>query len=217
MSAVREILLVGGGGYATELAEYLIEDEKKRGGAKLIGFVDDYTLEPELKRTPFLGKLSDVTHRADLGVVVTSGMPRFRAESIAKVKSLGFNLINYIHHSAIVSSDAIIGEGSIICPFSIVNSGANVGIGVSVNVHCSVGHGASVGDFSVLSPYSALNGWAKVGSRCFLGTRATVFPKVVIGDSCTIDSHSYVKADVTDKMIVSIRGQYNVISNRLEK
>ena len=86
---------------------------------------------------------------------------------------------------------------------------------VAVNVNCSVGHESVVGISSVLSPYSAINGNAKVGDLCFLGTRATVFPGVVVGSKSIIDSHSYVQSSVKSKSIVSSRGEYIVLNNRL--
>jgi acetyltransferase-like isoleucine patch superfamily enzyme len=55
------------------------------------------------------------------------------------------------------------------------------------------------------------------GRACFLGTRATIYPRVRVGDRCEIDTHSYVKADIEDRMIVTVRGEYRVLKNRLEK
>ena len=217
MSDISELILVGGGGFATEVADYLLQDITE-GSPRIVGVVDDFAATPvNVYGLPFLGKLSDITLRDDLAFVICSGTPRFRAETAAQVRQIGGKLASVIHSSAYIASDAQIDAGCIICPFAIVNSGARLGEGVVLNVHSSVGHGASVGDFTVLSPYAAINGWASSGKCCFLGTRATIFPRVRIGDRCTIDSHSFVKSDVGDRMIVSVRGQYKVILNRLER
>jgi len=216
MIKVKKIVLVGGGGYATELADYLFQDYKLRGGPEILGFIEDFIQNPELNSLPYLGKLKDIEPEPELGFIVTSGTPRFREESIQMIEKYGGRITSYIHHTALIATDAVIKEGSIVCPFSIVNSGAIVGRGASLNVHTSIGHGAFVGDFSVISPYSALNGWSKIGAKCFLGTRATIFPKVKIGNQCTVDSHSFVKMDVEDRMFISVRGQYCIVKNRLE-
>lgn len=36
-----------------------------------------------------------------------------------------------------------------------------------------------------------------------------------MGDSCFVDTHAYVKAAVGDRKIVSVRGNYLVLDNRL--
>lgn len=217
MSCFSELILVGSGGFATEIADYLLQSEAE-GSPRIAGVVDDFAKTPvDVCGLPFLGKLTDITPRDNLGFVITSGTPRFRSETAAQVLQMGGQLATVIHSSAYIARDAEISAGCIICPFAIVNSGAQLGECVVLNVHSSVGHAASVGDFSVLSPYAAMNGWAGSGKLCFLGTRATIFPRVQIGDRCTIDSHSFVKASIGDRMIVSVRGQYNVIVNRLER
>jgi hypothetical protein len=38
-----------------------------------------------------------------------------------------------------------------------------------------------------------------------------------MGALCQVDAHSYVRADVADRMIVSMRGEYRVLRNRLER
>jgi acetyltransferase-like isoleucine patch superfamily enzyme len=68
----------------------------------------------------------------------------------------------------------------------------------------------------VLSPYAALNGGAVLGDQGFLGTRATVFPGVVLGERCTVDSHSCVRKDVPERSIVSQRADHRILRNRLE-
>jgi acyl-[acyl carrier protein]--UDP-N-acetylglucosamine O-acyltransferase len=77
-------------------------------------------------------------------------------------------------------------------------------------VHCSVAHGSSVGAFSVLSPFVAVNGHAAVGERCFLGTRATVYPHVRIGNDCIVDTHAGVRLSAGDRKMISSRGKYQV-------
>jgi sugar O-acyltransferase (sialic acid O-acetyltransferase NeuD family) len=214
---IHSLILVGSGGFATEIADYLAQDFLRAGGPRVAGVIDDFASGlVEIGELPFLGRLADVEARDDTAFVITSGTPRYRADTLAALLKRGARIASVVHSSAYVARDAVIGDGCVICPFAIVNAGARLAEGVVLNVHSSVGHGASAGPCSVLSPYAALNGWASIGEQCFLGTRSTIFPKVRIGDRCTVDSHSFVKADVGDRMIVSVRGQYTTVPNRLE-
>lgn len=216
-SAQAQVIIVGAGGFAEEVIDYL----RATSGVCISGIVDDYLrndVPTHVRGVPFLGSLAAaMAQHPEARFVVAAGKPAFREEVCEALLSQDRQLHTVIHPSALVASDASIGAGCIIAPYAIVNAGADLEIGSVLNVFCSVGHGASVGPYSVLSPYAAINGWAKVGRACFLGTRATVYPRVRVGDRCEIDTHSYAKADVDDRMIVTVRGEYRVLKNRLEK
>lgn len=216
-----KIVLCGIGGFASEIVEYLRDDivHGRLQGFELFGVTCDFAKNPanRVYDLPFLGTTANYPIDADTAFVVTSGTPRWRAESIEALKSRGARLLSVVHSSAYVSRTARIGEGVVVCAHATVNSNAVVGDGVALNVACSVGHDSRVGDYSVLCPYAAVNGWAEVGRLCFLGTRATVFPRIKLGESCVVDTHSYVKQDVPDRKMVSFRGQYLVVDNRLDR
>lgn len=216
-TAYIQVAVIGAGGFADEIIDYL----RVLPSVRLVGVVDDYLRgeSPSMVRgLPFLGSLNAAmsSHPQAL-FVVAAGRPAFREETCEQVLAAGRELFTVVHPTALIAPDAEIGLGSVIAPFAIVNAGATVGVGSVLNVFCSVGHGARVGAYTVLSPYAAINGWGETGKACFLGTRATIYPSVRIGDRCEIDTHSYAKADVEDRMIVTVRGEYRVLKNRLEK
>lgn len=220
MSDAVGVVLVGAGGFAQEVYSYLKGDIAT---GRLCGFFMKGVLD-DLPDTyyhhsgidlPYLGRLSEYEFEEDDRVLIAIGSAKERARISLDMSARGAKFLTYVHSSCHVADSAVIGAGSIVCPNSIVNSRAVIDEQVVVNVFCSVGHGARVGKFSVMSPYSALNGDSQVGDLCFLGTRATVFPRVSIGNKCMVDSHSFVKSSVPDGHIVSCRSEYSVIRNRL--
>lgn len=216
------LVVVGAGGFAAELVHYLRDARAAaaRPDWHLAGVVDDHLAgapPADVCGAPFLGRLSDVAGLARVRFVVATGTPRFRRETLALLRAQALRLHTLIHPAARVAPDARVGEGSIVAPFAIVNARARLGAGCVVNVFCSVGHDASVGEHTVLSPYAALGGGASVGGESFLGTRATVFPGVHVGQRCRIDSHSCVRADTGERMLVSERGAYRALHDRLER
>jgi sugar O-acyltransferase (sialic acid O-acetyltransferase NeuD family) len=216
---MKQIIIACAGGFGWELSEYLRKDIQcgSLSGYSLKGVIDDYTESSARSpiQLPYLGTISDYIPKPEEYIVLAIGSPPSRRAIQGRLKNVGSHFISYIHSSCYVASDAKIGEGVIVCPNCIINSGAVLEDFSVVNVFGSVGHGAHIGEFSVLSPYAALNGDAWVGADCFLGTRATVFPRVSLGDKCVVDSHSYVRASVGDSKIVTIRGSYKVLNNRL--
>lgn len=216
---MKSIVIVGGGGLGYEVAEYMRQDIENGflQDVELRGVIDDE--EDACRRSPitlpYLGTIRSYKPMLDEYVVLAIGQPSIKKEVVRQLQSVGSSFITYVHSSAYVSLSAKIGAGVLVCPFCVVNSGTVIEDFVMLNVFCSIGHGAVVGEFSVLSPYSALNGDSSIGSGCFLGTRATVFPRTKTGNNCIVDSHSYVKFDTPDNSIITNRGKYAVLKNRL--
>ena len=208
------LIFVGAGGFFLELLDYVKQDNIFDKNFILKGVLDD-NLKSRTFDLPHLGIVSEYEPQKDDLFLIAIGSVLLRNRFFEILKSKNAAFYTYIHSTAYVASSAHIEEGCIIAPFSIINARALLKANVAVNVHCSVGHESVVGISSVLSPYSAINGNAKVGDLCFLGTRATVYPGVVVGSKSIIDSHSYVKSSVKSKSIVSSRGEYIVLNNRL--
>ncbi|MFC4930063.1 acetyltransferase [Massilia sp. GCM10023247] len=219
---MKRVLIVGGGGFGLELYGYIQADISagRLPGYLLGGVLDDSAHCELMRKTPgaqYLGPIRDYQPAGDEVVVIALGNATNRMKLANVMAERGLQPWTYTHPSAWVSPTATLGKGTIVGPSCVVNAGATVGDNVAINVFCSIGHGASVGAHSVLSPFSALSGDASLGERCFLGTRATLFPKVAMGSGCVVDAHSAVKQSVGDKKIVSVRGQYIVVDNRMDR
>lgn len=211
---MKNLILVGAGGFFLELYDYLQTDSAALATLRLKGVLDD-AKDCAQQLLPHLGAVADYQPQAGDVFLITIGnvLHRKRCFDLLKQKNAIFH--TYIHPSALIAPSAVLGEGCIVAPFSIVNARAVLAANVAVNVHCSVGHESTIGFSSVLSPYAAVNGNARVGELCFLGTRSTIFPGKSLGDKGIVDSHSYVKSDAPEKSIVAVRGEYLVLNNRL--
>ncbi len=212
----KSVVIAGMGGFGLEIADYL-RTESGVGGLRIAGVLADFQDERLLEaiQLPYLGTITDFRADADQVVIAAVGFPEGRRSVLERLWRNGNRTPAYFHGSCVISSTADIGYGSIVCPFSIVNSSTRLGRGTMLNVHCSVGHHATVGDFSVLCPYAAINGKAHIGNECFLGTRATIYPNITIGDRCIVDSHTGVKLPAEDAQVISMRGNYLVNRRRL--
>jgi sugar O-acyltransferase (sialic acid O-acetyltransferase NeuD family) len=216
---MKNLYIVGGGGFGLELADYLRTDIRLGHLPHRLAGLFDYSPDNLVCRTfadlPYCGT-SVRGHRfgPDDAVVVGVGEPPGRLKVSQDAAAAGVPLWTYVHSTAQVSSAARLGTGCVVCPHCIVNTSAELAENVLVNVFCSVGHGSRVGAHTVLSPYSSVSGNARVGTHCFLGTRATVFPRVTLGDHCTVDAHTAVRHDAPDRKIVSARVPYLVLDDR---
>ncbi|MCK8087064.1 acetyltransferase [Vibrio sp. 1CM8B] len=212
---MKNLVFVGGGGYFIELLDYIKKDIVSGviPCIQIKGVIDDKDLG-DYCPIDYLGTLDKYIVSSCDVFIIAIGSVNYRQSIYLSLKERGADFFTYIHPTAIVAKSASVGEGTIVCPFSIINATANVGANVSINVHASVGHEAQVGEHCVISPYAALNGNAKVGAQTFLGTRSTIFPGVSIGNQNIIDSHTAVRKSAGDKLIISERAKYSVVENR---
>ena len=218
---MKKIVIVCGGGFGRELYGYMKGDLAAGclNGYTLAGFLDnspDCELGRKSPELTYLGSLASFQPQGNEVLVIAIGKASARRNIFEEIKRRGLALFTYVHSSAQLMPEATIGEGAVVCPNTIINTGAQLGDNVAVNVFCSVGHGASIGSHTVLSPYCALSGDSKLGVCGFMGTRATLFPRVVMGDGCIVDAHSAVRQSVGDNKIVSVRGEYLVLGNRFK-
>ncbi len=103
-----------------------------------------------------------------------------------------------IHPSAVVSSTAQIGEGSVVMPNAIVNADTLIGDGVIVNSGAVVEHDCKIGDYSHICPNAALAGGVTVGAHSWVGIGSSVIQLVTIGSKVTVGAGSVVIRDIPD-------------------
>lgn len=216
---MTRILIAGGGGFGLEMYSYITADitAGHLPGHTLAGILNDGEDCEVLRKVPqaqYQGSIEGYRPAPDDVVTIAVGSAAGRRKIADIMRARGARLLTYIHPSALIATTATVAEGAIICPNSIVNASAAVGYNVAVNVFCSVGHSARVGAHSVLSPYCSLNGDAVLGEGGFMGSGATIFPKIAVGDNCIIDAHTAVRHPAPDNKMISVRGQYLVVENR---
>jgi sugar O-acyltransferase (sialic acid O-acetyltransferase NeuD family) len=91
-----------------------------------------------------------------------------------------------------------IGEGSLVCPGSIITTNVTLGNCVILNIGSQIGHDCIVGDFSSIMPSVDLGGNVTVGSKVFIGTNATILPNMTIGNGATVGAGSVVLKKVSE-------------------
>jgi sugar O-acyltransferase (sialic acid O-acetyltransferase NeuD family) len=130
------------------------------------------------------------------------GIPGVRRRVAEDLLARGARFLTLIHGSAIVAPTAEVGEGSVLCPYSVTSDRSRIGKFVIVNYHASLGHDASVGDFSVMSPYATLGGDAHIDQDVFLGLHASVGPGRLVGCRTKISANSCALANAPADSIV---------------
>jgi UDP-3-O-[3-hydroxymyristoyl] glucosamine N-acyltransferase len=80
-----------------------------------------------------------------------------------------------VHPSAVVATDAVLGEGVSIQPCAVIEAGARIGARTVIGAHSYIGHGATIGADCLLAQ------GITVGARCLVGDRVIIHSGAVLG------------------------------------
>lgn len=103
-----------------------------------------------------------------------------------------------VHQSAIISTSANIGEGTVVMEGVIIKVDTQIGNHVIVNTGASIDHDCKINDFVHIGPGSTLCGNVKVGEGTLVGAGTVVVPGVSIGSWVVIGAGSVVHKDIPD-------------------
>jgi len=203
------IIIVGAGGFGREVLQWARHAWPSHAH-KIAGFLsaDPGKLDGHAPSLPIVGSPNDFELRPTDGFVLGIGIPGIRRDVAEQLEARGARFMTLIHPTAIVADTAVIGLGSVICPYVIVSDSVRLGRFVLVNYHASLGHDAAAGDFSVLSPYSCLGGNAAIEGDVFLSMHVTVGPRVYVGAGAIVSANSCVLHHAPpNSMIFGVPGQ----------
>lgn len=137
------------------------------------------------------------------GILVAIGNNAIRRAKLEQLKLSGARLPVLIHPSAVVSSRASIGLGTVVFASAVVNAYAIIGDGAILNTGCSVDHDCTLGLCVHISPGARLAGGVDVGDGSWIGIGACVTQLIRIGSNVVVGAGAAVVHDISDKMIVA--------------
>ena len=194
----RKLALIGGGGHALSCLEVI----DSAGTHAVIGFFDPNKNAP-IRQQGFkhLGSDSEIQSKLveDLDWVISFGQTnsaKRKVEIFKLLVSLGANLPSFLASSCLFSSNASIGQGSIVFHKAFVNRGVSIGENTIINSCSLLEHGVKIGDHCHIAPHTTILGDVTVQDECFIGAGAILFPGVTIGGNSVIGASVVVRENV---------------------
>ncbi|GAA2755305.1 acetyltransferase [Actinopolymorpha rutila] len=208
MSAPRDLLIVGSGGFARETAQLAAVHP----GWRLVGFCDDApsTHGTVVDGVRVLGPVEDTveeTARTGAQLVVCVGNPRdygSRARIVARLDRLGVGPDRYatlVHPAASVGPSCTVGPGCVLLAQTVLTASVRLGAHVAVMPHVTLTHDDVVEDYVTIASGVRLGGGVRVGTGAYLGAGALVREGLHIGAGSLVGMGSLVLADVPDGQV----------------
>ena len=194
------LLIIGAGGHGRVVA-----DAAASAGWTVAGFLDD-GISPGtmVSGIPVLGPATALaSRRSEFNqVIVAVGDATTRLGLIKHCMDAGLEVPVLVHQSAVVSSHAKLGAGTVVLAQAAINSGARIGMGVILNTGATVDHDCVLGDGVHVCPGAHLAGDVEIGKGSWIGIGSCVREGTRIGASVTVGAGSTVVADIADRQTV---------------
>lgn len=196
-----ELVIVGGGGFAREVAWLASESTE---GFDLVGYLDDDPAAPaDLDGIPRLGTTDRAAELERAQFVIAVGAPRTRHAIAAKLEGFGAGrYARLIHRDAKMSRRVEIAEGSQICAGVILTTNIEIGSHGIVNLSCTIGHDCRFDPFVTLAPLVAVSGNVTLGRGVEVGTASALRQGLTIGAGAMAGMGAVVVKDVEPAALV---------------
>jgi UDP-perosamine 4-acetyltransferase len=192
-----DTLVIGAGGHGRVVVEIL----RAAGEANPVGFID---ANPSLAGTQVAGiavlghlnVLPKVRQRKLRHAIVAIGDNAARESYCRMMTEHGFELINAIHPSAVVSPSAKLGRSVVVAAGAVVGTETTIGDGAIINTGAVVDHECEVSAFAHLCPGALLAGRVRIGQGAFVGLGAKVIQCLSVGAGATVGAGAVVIRDI---------------------
>lgn len=191
----RNLYIIGASHFGREMESWLelIPENKREWEFK--GFLHTYQGSSPLEKYPsdreILGNWEDFPLSKDDYCIISVADCGWKEKIFNHLKDRT-TFFTYIAPNAIIGKFNIIEEGCIICPNCVVSTNICLGKCTTLNIGTRIGHDSKIGNFSSLMPGVDLGGHVIIGRKVFIGTNATIIPKLEIGDDAIIGAGSVV-------------------------
>ena len=189
--ALAPVVVIGAGGHAKVVIELI----RAQGLYDVIGCTDREPQRRDVVGAPILGSddvLPDLYAQGIRHCFVALGDNVLRRKVAARVKALGFELINAISPKAVVSPTARLGRGVAVMAGAVINADATIGDLAIVNTRAAIDHDCQIGEAAHVAPRAALAGSVRIGPLAFVGAGATIVPGISVGESTVIGAGATV-------------------------
>jgi sugar O-acyltransferase (sialic acid O-acetyltransferase NeuD family) len=201
----RDIIILGAGGLAREVA-YLIEEINHQSEVwRLLGYIDQDSdrVGTIVGNYPIMATETEISDWNCSAVIAIGAPSRIQAIRRRICAYPGLNFPNLVHPSVIWDAASInIGEGNIICAGAILNVDITIGSFNILNMNSSYGHDVIVEDCCVIGPGVGIGGGAVVGNGSLIGMGAQIYQYSTIGECATVGLGSAVTSDVPSNTTV---------------
>ncbi len=198
----KKIVLIGGGGHCKSVLDTLLRNKKYDEIVIIDRNIEVGTRVLECEVVGSDDLMSELLQNGFTDAFITVGSIKstaLRRKLYAMACEIGFNVVNIIDSTAVVSEYCKLGKGIFVGKNAVINADAVIGDCAIVNTGAIVEHECHVGDFAHISVGAKLCGNVYVGNDSMVGAGATVVQGIRIGFDSIIGAGSLVITEIPNR------------------
>ncbi|MGO4496781.1 acetyltransferase [Paenibacillus sp. 2RAB27] len=191
-----QFVVIGEGGHSKVIREIIRANKAN----EIVAILDDKYDALILKNGLYQGPISSAHQIFGLGNelkwVVAIGNNERRKSIIAKLGIPHEHFATLIHETAVISSSASLGHGTVIMANTVINADAHIGHHAIINTGAIVEHDCRIEDYVHIAPRATLTGAVVIKEGSMLGAGATVIPGKQVGEWAMVGAGATVIHDI---------------------
>lgn len=197
---MKNIVIVGSGGFAKEVAFLIDEINKVKSEWNMLGFIDEKVGQDNGRYKIFNNDLWLENSTEELYVVYGVGFPdliKRLSKKLSHKKNIKYP--NLVHPSVIADWERIfLGNGNIICAGNIFTCDIKFGSFNVINLACTIGHDVNIGNYNVLNPSANISGGVIIGDEILIGTNSQILQYLDITSNTIIGAGAVVTKSISE-------------------
>ena len=194
-----DVVIIGAGTTAQLAVSILADDRNLRVvGCVDVAWPDEQKMVLDI---PIIGDHSVLKELLGKGIrsaLVAVAENRIREQHFYAAQTIGFEMVNAVHASAIIGKSVRLGIGVCIGEGSVVSTGSIIGDNVVVEAGATIGSHVDIGSNVYIGNGTVIGNAAVIGRNCFLDVSVSVARKVNVGKNHVFEPGVNVNEDVAD-------------------
>lgn len=191
---MKELIIIGAGGMGRSVYNIAINSIGYKKEFIVKGFIDDNlkSLDEFKGYPPVLDAIDSYNIQSNDIFICSLGNVDIKKKVVEKIIHKKGAFIKLIHKKAIVNTNAVIGDGSIIAPLAYIGADAKIGEYCLIQSFATIGHDVIIGDFSRVDTHATLVGGIVVGEEVMIYTGAVINHRVTVENNSIVGAGSFV-------------------------
>jgi len=195
---MKRLLIIGARGFGREIANLARQCPGNGTEFEVAGYLDDQpdALSGYPGYPPIIASVESYTIGADDVFVCALGSTTHKQMYVEMIRSRGGCFQTLVHPTALVGTNARLGEGCIVGAYAVISCDVSIREQVTIQGFSVIGHDAKIGAYCHLNTYAFMGGFAELEAGVTLHTGAKVLPHKRVGAHAIVGAGSVVLRNV---------------------
>lgn len=191
---MKNLIIIGARGFGREVFALAQQCTEFNKSFQIKGFLDEKAnaLDGFQNYAPVLSSVEEYKVLENDVFICALGDVKWKEHYTSMILKQKGELINLIHPTVILSKNVVLGKGIIIFGHSYIGNDTRIDNLVTIQGGVQIGHDVKIGTLSHFNAFAFVGGYCMIEEKVTLNIKASVLPKVKIGQGCSVGAHSLV-------------------------